>query len=261
MITKTFRCRLTNCRQSTSTVSDRCRTIGIDEATRRPDSERLRAHAGKTPLQGEGRRNRKGLVWIGRREHATHEPLIRSVIVAEGTLAGRSYGNLDVNGTASFAGILDLALSELTLAEGQTFDLFAFDSSTDGFSGLSVDGTSLVSAGEGLWTYDSLVLQEVWTPTSMSISVVPEPSTFALGAAGIAGAAWLRLRRRRAAAPQAGQAPGIGSPPAALGRAAGGRSPDGPTHSVMAAGDPAMAAAGAGAWACRDQPPVSRSVF
>jgi hypothetical protein len=36
---------------STSTPSDRYRTLGIDEAARRPDSERLRAHAGKTPRQ------------------------------------------------------------------------------------------------------------------------------------------------------------------------------------------------------------------
>jgi hypothetical protein len=122
----------------------------------------------------------------------------RSVISGTST-----YGNLEVNGTASFAGILDLALSEFTLAEGQTFDLFEFNSRTGDFSGLSVDGTSLASAGVGLWTYDSLVLQEVWTPTSMSISAVPEPSTLALGAAGLASAAWLRHRRRRAAAPQA----------------------------------------------------------
>jgi hypothetical protein len=47
-----FRRRQTSCPQSTSTASDRCRTLGIDEAARRPDSERLRAHAGKTPLQG-----------------------------------------------------------------------------------------------------------------------------------------------------------------------------------------------------------------
>jgi len=61
------------------------------------------------------------------------------------------------------------------------------------------DGTSLVSAGEGLWTYESRVLQEVWTPTSMSISAVPEPSTLALGAAGIASAAWVLYRRRKQA--------------------------------------------------------------
>jgi len=110
-----------------------------------------------------------------------------------------TYGNLDVNGTAAFAGILDLSLSSFALAEGQTFALFEFNSRTGDFSGLSVDGTSLVSAGVGLWTYDSLVLQEVWTPTSMSIAAVPEPSTLALGAAGLASAAWgLRRRRTRA---------------------------------------------------------------
>jgi hypothetical protein len=82
-----FRRRQTSCRRSTSTASDRCRTLGIDEAARRPDSVRLRAHAGKTPLQGE-----RHAVWErpkadGGREHAAHEPLISSLIVAEMPLA------------------------------------------------------------------------------------------------------------------------------------------------------------------------------
>jgi hypothetical protein len=71
--------------------------------------------------------------------------------------------------------------------------------STGGFSGLSVDGVALTSLGDNKWAYGELALQEVWTPTSMSIAAVPEPSTFALGAAGIACAAWLRHRRRVAA--------------------------------------------------------------
>jgi hypothetical protein len=46
-----FRSRHTTCPQSTSTASELCRTLGIDEAARRPDSERLRADTRKTSLQ------------------------------------------------------------------------------------------------------------------------------------------------------------------------------------------------------------------
>jgi hypothetical protein len=84
-----------SCPQSTSTASELCRTLGIDEAARRPDSERLRAHAGKTPLQGgrqAGRErpaaDRAKRTEENRREHAAHEPLISSLIVAEVLLAG-----------------------------------------------------------------------------------------------------------------------------------------------------------------------------
>ncbi len=50
-----FRRRHTTCPQSTSTASELCRTLGIDEAARRPDSQRLRADTSETRLEG-GRR-------------------------------------------------------------------------------------------------------------------------------------------------------------------------------------------------------------
>jgi hypothetical protein len=114
-----------------------------------------------------------------------------------------TFGSLAISGTAAFDGTLDLDLFGHELEAGQTFGLFAFGSSTGSFSGLSVGGVALTSLGTNEWAYGELTLREVWTPTSMSISAVPEPSTLALGAAGLASAAWLRHRRRRAATPQA----------------------------------------------------------
>lgn len=109
-----------------------------------------------------------------------------------------AYGSLLIDGTASFAGKLDLDLNGLVLADGQVFDLLAFDSRSGEFSGLSVDGVALVPAGIGQWAYGSLVLQETWTPTSLSIAVVPEPSALGLTVAvGGLVAAWGRGSRQR----------------------------------------------------------------
>jgi len=68
-------------------------------------------------------------------------------------------------------------------------------------TGLSVDGAALTSLGANQWAYDSLILEENWGATSMSITVsaVPEPSTVALGGAGalVCGGAALRRWRQR----------------------------------------------------------------
>jgi len=153
---------------------------------------------------GEGLFTNEATLALGDAQTVTGNFAQSSVGTFRSVISGLSaYGNLDINGTALFAGGLDLSLSSFALAEGQTFNLFLFETYEGEFSGLSVDGVALVSAGDNQWTYGDFTLQEVWTPTSMSISVVPEPSTFALGAAGLACAAWLRHRRRRAAGPQA----------------------------------------------------------
>jgi|694.fasta_scaffold66655_4 hypothetical protein len=112
-----------------------------------------------------------------------------------------AYGGLLIDGAATFAGGLNLYLDEFLLAGGQAFNLLAFDSFTGGFSGLSVDGVALTSVGSNQWAYDSLILQENWTPTSMSITVaaVPEPSTYCMALAGLACGGYSIFRRRKRA--------------------------------------------------------------
>jgi len=51
-IATSFRRRPPGCPRSTSTASEPCQTPGHNKPARRPDSERLRADARKTPLQG-----------------------------------------------------------------------------------------------------------------------------------------------------------------------------------------------------------------
>ena len=122
-----------------------------------------------------------------------------------GTGSGQ-YGQLDVSGSASFAGNLALDSTGLSggLAAGQTFQLFDFASSTGGFTGLLVDGAALSSLGGGEWGYSGLLkFTEVWTTTSMSlsVSVVPEIDPASMASVlslvvGSLGLAERRLRRR-----------------------------------------------------------------
>ena len=120
---------------------------------------------------------------------------LSSLISGEST-----YGSIVIDGAAAFGGKLDLDLvGGFDFAEGQRYDLFTFTSRTGGFTGLSVDGVALSSAGSGSWTYGTLTLQEQWTATSMSIAAVPEPSTYAMALAGIACGGYSMWRRRKRA--------------------------------------------------------------
>jgi len=127
-----------------------------------------------------------------------------------GTSAG-DYGHLDITGSADFKGGLALDTTGLAggLANGQFFELFTFGSRTGGFGALAVDGTSLASLGEGLWSYRSFVLSEQSTATTMGLGInrnseKPVPEIDPAGLAGVLslvvgalGLAERRLRRGR----------------------------------------------------------------
>ena len=63
---------------------------GHNKAVRRPDSERLRADAGKTSLQRGKQAFREPVLGPARREHAAHESLSIRPMLAEVPLAGLS---------------------------------------------------------------------------------------------------------------------------------------------------------------------------
>ena len=120
-----------------------------------------------------------------------------------------TYGHLFVSGAADFAGGLELDDTSLRggLSGGQTFELFSFSSYAGGFDWLAVDGTNLSSLGSGQWAYGSLTLTEVWTSTTMSLTVtgataVPEIDPSSLGSvlALVLGSLGLLERRRLKAA-------------------------------------------------------------
>ena len=120
-----------------------------------------------------------------------------------------SYGHLGISGAANFSGglALDDSLLPGGLTGGHTLELFGFGSYVGGFSTLAVDGTILASLGNGQWEYGSLTLTEVWTDTTMSLTVtgpsgVPEidPNSFGSVLALVLGSLGMLERRRLKAA-------------------------------------------------------------
>jgi len=121
-------------------------------------------------------------------------------------LSPGSWGHLGISGTAAFAGSLALDDSQLSggIAPGETFELFTFASFTGGFGALVMNGSPLSSLGGGQWAYGALTLTEVWTATTMSLSVtgtsgVPEidPASFGSALAVVLGSLGLLERKSR----------------------------------------------------------------
>jgi len=116
-----------------------------------------------------------------------------------------SWGHLGISGIGNFAGSLALDDSQLSggIAPGETFELFSFASYTGGFSSLLMNGSALSSLGGGSWAYGLLTLTEIWTGTTMSLSVtgtvVPEidPASFGSALSLVLGALGLAERKRR----------------------------------------------------------------
>lgn len=111
------------------------------------------------------------------------------------------YGRLKIAGTATLAGLLDLYDPNSVVTVGSTFELLTFAGGKSGtFNSLAYQGTALTDMGGGSWTDGTLLFREIWSPTSLSLTVsaVPEPSPIVLGTLGIAGGLLLRARKRRA---------------------------------------------------------------
>ena len=109
------------------------------------------------------------------------------------------------SGGLTYGGTLDLVMSG-SYATGTTFHLFSNFSSpstsdfaavgldaTDEYAGLTFTGTN------GVWTSTWTTNQQrlVFTTGTGDLVVVPEPSTYAMGLAGLAYGGWQMMRRRR----------------------------------------------------------------
>ena len=115
------------------------------------------------------------------------DPTSTLIMELDGTTPGSGYDQLDISGLATLNGALDVELlNGFTPSAGQSFDLFN-GSTTGRFAQIS-----LPTLSNGLsWNTSNIY-------STGEISVVPEPSTLVLlaaGAIGLIGWAWRRRRK------------------------------------------------------------------
>jgi len=97
-----------------------------------------------------------------------------------------TYDLVNGNGSMIFGGVLNLAFGGGSYADGT--DVLQLFANTGGFSG---DFTSVVSTGLAAGQFAT------FNATTGYVSVVPEPSTYAMALAGLACGGWQMFRRRR----------------------------------------------------------------
>ena len=136
-----------------------------------------------------------------------------------GTTPGTGYSQLIVDGSASLLGKLDLSLANsFSLMTGQTFDIVgAGDGLTNGLSSLSLDGAACSAEGGdtykcwgggsffdifNLSTLDpGILVAGGLSPEDLALGVtvtpVPEPSTWVMMLAGFAGLGFVTYRASR----------------------------------------------------------------
>jgi hypothetical protein len=136
-----------------------------------------------------------------------------------GTTPGTEYSQLIVDGSASLLGKLDLSLvNGFSLMTGQTFDIVgAGDGLTDGLTSLSLDGAACSAEGGDTYKcwgggsfFDIFNLSTLdpgtlvaggLNPEDLALGVtvtpVPEPSTWVMMLAGFAGLGYCACRTSR----------------------------------------------------------------
>jgi hypothetical protein len=123
----------------------------------------------------------------------------------DGLARGVEYDGVDVGGALAYGGTLELAFGNVTaFNDGAVFNLFDFASQSGDFASVSSTGFysgTWADTGNGTFTLidgDSTLVFAQQTG-NLEISVVPEPSAFVLGFAGVAvvGVASRAGRRRR----------------------------------------------------------------
>ena len=127
-----------------------------------------------------------------------------------GATRGTGYDAVNVGGTVTYGGVLNVVFGSTFLTGGEAFALFAGLNGTDApldtgsFTAIELQGayTASLTNNSGVWSataggYDFTFVQDTGLLTT-TLSGVPEPSTYAM-IAGALGLAYAALRRRRRA--------------------------------------------------------------
>jgi autotransporter-associated beta strand protein len=121
------------------------------------------------------------------------------VMELNGLTRATQYDGIDVGGQLNYGGTLTLNFGS-TFADGDSFNLFDFASTTGTFDSITFAGAYIgaLANDSGVWTGNIGGQDFSYLDSTGQLNVVPEPSTYALCA--LAAVSWgaLRLLRRRA---------------------------------------------------------------